>query len=187
MKRFRLGWLPSFGNSTIASQIRRIVLLTSGTALLCGSFAYIASEILLHRNSLVDNLEVVADVVGTNSTAALAFDDPETAARVLQALEAEPAVRGAVLLSADGSEFAVFTPQGESSTLSPEFIETMETIGTNQPGTIGHRFGLHTLHLWRPVLVGGEVVGQVLLWADLAHVHALIQSHVLLVLPYRSS
>ena len=181
MKRSRFGRFPSFGKTTIASQIRRIVLLTSGTALLCGSFAYMASEVLLYRNTLVGNLEVVADVVGTNSTAALAFDDPETAARVLQALEAEPAVRGAVLLSADGSEFAVFTPPGESSAPPPEFVETIEKIGTIDPGTIGHRFNLRTLHLWRPVLVGGEVVGQVLLWADLAHVYALIQSHALLV------
>ena len=181
MKRPRFGRFPSFGKATIASQIRRIVLLTSGTALLCGSFAYLASEVLLYRNSLVGNLEVLADAVGTNSTTALAFDDPETAARVLQALEAEPAVQGAVLLSADGSELAVFTPPGESSAPPPEFIATIEKIGTIDPGTIGHRFGLRTLHLWRPVLVGGEVVGQVLLWADLAHVYALIRSHALLV------
>jgi signal transduction histidine kinase/CheY-like chemotaxis protein len=57
---------------------------------------------------MVDDLSVLADVIGSNSTAALAFDDPNSAREALSALKAEPHVISACIFDKDGRPFATY-------------------------------------------------------------------------------
>ena len=54
------------------------------------------------------DLETLAEVLGSNSTAALTFNDPATAREVLQSLSAKEHVMAAALYRIDGAIFATY-------------------------------------------------------------------------------
>jgi len=54
------------------------------------------------REHKVEELQSAADLIGTNSTAALVFDDKAEGARVLQALQTRKDIRQGVLFLPDG-------------------------------------------------------------------------------------
>ena len=64
----------------IAAKIRLLVLLVSGVALLIGSTVFISMEYLFYRNSLLERVSAVGNIVAINSGAAMSFDDEETVA-----------------------------------------------------------------------------------------------------------
>ena len=74
------------GRRSIASQVRRMLVVVSGLALLTASGIYAGLEYRFYRDSLLDRVSVVAGVVATNSVAAVSFEDASTASRVLDAL-----------------------------------------------------------------------------------------------------
>ena len=66
-----------FKNLNIAGKLRRMILLTSGFALLLSSLAYLSIEFVSYRQVLVERAEVLAEFISTNSSAALTFGDAE--------------------------------------------------------------------------------------------------------------
>ncbi len=60
------------------------------------------------REHKVEELQSAADLIGTNSTAALVFDDKAEGARVLQALQTRKDIRQGVLFLPDGGVFAEY-------------------------------------------------------------------------------
>ena len=96
------------GRNGIAFKLRRIMMLTSGFALLLASMVYISQEYLSYREALLQRIQVLAQVITTNSTAAMTFDDPSTASKLLKSLHVEETITSAVLLKTDGSFFADF-------------------------------------------------------------------------------
>jgi PAS domain S-box-containing protein len=88
---------------------RRLVLLTmvsSSVGLMFALLMYLAYSEHLAREHKVEELQSAADIIGTNSAAALAFDDSAEGARVLQALQTRKDIRQGVLFLPDGSVFA---------------------------------------------------------------------------------
>jgi signal transduction histidine kinase/ActR/RegA family two-component response regulator len=92
----------------IRRKLLMVVLLTSGAALLLAMLAFIGNEWFAYRSATQQRLNILGEVIATNSTAALAFDDPQGAAQTLDALRADPDVRGAALYDARGALFAVY-------------------------------------------------------------------------------
>lgn len=105
-----------------------IILATSGVVLFITAFAFVAQEFVLFRRSAVEQLSTLGQIVATNSTAALAFDNQNDATEILGALRAEPHVEKACLYTADGRVFAVYPAQ--------------EPVGQfpSAPGSDGYRF-----------------------------------------------
>ena len=60
-----------------------MILLTSGAVLLLTSASFVAHEFLTFRYSTVRNLSTLGQVIATNSTAALAFDNAKDAAEIV--------------------------------------------------------------------------------------------------------
>ena len=57
------------------------------------------------------DLETLAEVLGSNSTAALTFNDPTTVREVLQSLAAKPHVMAASLYRSDGLHLRLVCPE----------------------------------------------------------------------------
>lgn len=75
---------------------RRLLLLTvltSGAGLLLGCAVFFAYDTHEARNRKVEELKSASDLVGTNSAAALAFDDQSSGVRLLRALETRKNIR----------------------------------------------------------------------------------------------
>ncbi len=164
----------SFSNLSIASKIRWMIFLVSAVALLGGSSIYAAMELAFFRSSLLDRISVVSDVVATNSSAALSFEDPDTGARVLNALAAEPMVKNARLLLADGSTFVQLGDSSSAMAVDDVDWEESET---------GYRYklGLDHLLLQTPVLRDRQPIGSLLVEADMEPMYRQVRRFAMLL------
>src|ERR1700722_14598704 len=93
-------------NLSIRSNLTLLVLSASALAVLLASVGFGIYERQNYRTSAVRELTALADTLGANSAASMAFDDAETAQELLGALATEPHVLAACLYNNDGSIFA---------------------------------------------------------------------------------
>ena len=93
---------------SLRQRLLLLTLLTSGIGLLFGSLGFLFYDMHLAREQKVEDLRSVADLIGTNSTAALAFDDAQGAASLLDALSTRSQVRMGILYRTDGTYFASY-------------------------------------------------------------------------------
>ena len=105
-------------NTSIRRKLIVMILLTSAAVLLLTSVALITYDFLAFRQTLVRNVTTLGEVIATNSTAALAFDNHEDARDILKALKAERHIVAAGLYDAAGALFAAY-PAGLSAQALP--------------------------------------------------------------------
>ena len=138
-----------------------ILTLTSGLGLLVACAAFMTYDVLSFRARMVDDLQALAEIIGDNSTAALAFNDPRAADVVLSALRAKPNIVDAYLYTPSGRIFARYQGPDAAAGLMPP-----------PPEGAGHRFeGAHLL-LFRTTFLKGDPVGTVCLRSDLREMSA---------------
>jgi diguanylate cyclase (GGDEF)-like protein len=101
------------------------------------------------RRALDQKLTVVAEIVGRNCTAALAFGDRAVARDVLGALEAEPAIQAGVIFDKEGRPFATYASDAAALVLPV------------RPDTAGSRIRDGRMTVVRPIVLDGETVGTV--------------------------
>ena len=83
---------PSRRFAGSSPQTRQAIAITSALALACAA-ALVVYDIATYRQALTRDLEALADLVGDNSTASLAFGDGAAARETLQSLPARPTSR----------------------------------------------------------------------------------------------
>ena len=66
-------------NISIARKLRRLILLISGIALLIASLAYVTNQVFSYRNTLLEHLSVLSDILTTQVSAAIASSDTQSA------------------------------------------------------------------------------------------------------------
>ena len=100
--------MRSFRDFSLGGKLTFVSLATSGIALLLACLAVGAYDLLDLKRTMRNDLAIVAGIVSSNSTAALAFRDPQAARDVLAALHAEPHVQMACILTTAGDVFATY-------------------------------------------------------------------------------
>ena len=88
----------------IRHKLIAITLITAALVLASAAATFVVSGMQSQRAIMVKSATVLAEVVGINSTAALAFRDPITADEILAALAAEPQVLSAHIHTAAGCD-----------------------------------------------------------------------------------
>src|SRR5437660_8000325 len=83
-----------------------IAMVTSCLALFLSSSGFIAYEAATFRLNTAQRLQLLADVLGANSTAALAFGDQESAHTLLKSLSSLRHVEAAAIYDKNGRVFA---------------------------------------------------------------------------------
>ncbi len=122
--------MKQFADLPIAKKLISITLATTVTALLLASLMQAATEGLAYRDHISHNLATMAEIIGTNSVAALIFEDEKLASQVLQSLEAEPTIIDGHIYHADGELMAGYYPGDSRSAMSRERSDDkMERIG----------------------------------------------------------
>src|SRR5712691_139267 len=94
------------GTLSIRYKLLAIAMATAALSLLILSVAFIFYHTYIARSSLERELTAAAEIVGSNSTAALLFNDRAAARETLGALSARPDIVGARIDTADGRVFA---------------------------------------------------------------------------------
>ena len=121
----------------------QVIFLSCGAVLAITVSAFLGYELLTFRHSSVQQLQTLSKAIASNSTAALAFENPEDAHVVLGALKADPHIVAAVLYDIEGKVLATY-PAG----LSPD--------SPLQPGAAGYQFTHSRLRGFEPVIEGSR-------------------------------
>jgi PAS domain S-box-containing protein len=99
-----------------------ILMLISGVVVLLTCGAFVANELLTFKDKAFQSLNTLGDVIATNSTASLAFDNEADATEVLSALKARPQIVAAAMYDRQGRLFARYPASAAASSFraSPE-------------------------------------------------------------------
>src|SRR3712207_6524542 len=143
--RFHLRDLP------IKRKLMLVILLTSSFALVLMGSALITYELITFRRTLATNMGVLANIIGSNSTAALAFEDQKSAQEILSALSAEPQITSAAIYDDQGRIFARFPAELDWSQFP------------TGPESDGHRFSGTHLLMFRPIVQEATRLGTIYL------------------------
>jgi signal transduction histidine kinase/CheY-like chemotaxis protein/HAMP domain-containing protein len=128
-------------NMPLRRKLVAVMLLTSTAVLALTCAAFVAYDFVTERGRAAQKLTTIAEIIATNSAAALAFDNQADATQVLAALDAEPTIEAAALFDGDGQLFATY-PDGVTAQDLP-----------HTPGQAG-------LHFEHGALIGIEPVVQ---------------------------
>ncbi len=106
----------------IQRKLTTMILVTSGVVLLLTCAAFIGYEYFTFRQSEVRELSTLADIIATQSTGAVAFDNPKDATEILGALRAQRHIVAAALYDREGLLFARYPAKApvESFPSSPD-------------------------------------------------------------------
>jgi PAS domain S-box-containing protein len=154
------------GARSIRARLARIQVATATILLLVVGVGILAYEFIAFRNNLVRKTSTLSLIIGQNSTAALAFDDPKTATEVLSALRAEPNVRLACIYDRAGAKFATYS----ASNAPPVCPPAQKTEGAHFSSSgMGH-FGA--------IVLDKERVGTIYIESSLAELQRQLQLSV---------
>lgn len=159
-----------FADTPIRRKVMTMLLLTSGSVLLFACVAFIANEYLGARQTMLRNVETLAQVLATNSSAALAFDNEDDAQEILGALRAEMHVVAAALYDAEGRLFATY-PANLSADALPR-----------TPGQEGFRFEGAFLVGQQAVTQGNKRWGTLYLKSDQRALYEQLRAYSMIAL-----
>jgi signal transduction histidine kinase len=147
-----MGWLA---NLPIKQRLTLLILATCSIVLLISCAALATYELIDFRRAAVRDAIVLADILGSNTQAALTFDDAKAARKVLESLRAEPNVACARVFEESHQPFADY-------------------VDPQQPGALpkrvhsdGHRFVPGSLEVFRSIDLDGKRIGTIFLRMDL--------------------
>ena len=142
--------------STIGRKLTSISVLSSMTALLSASAAFLAYDVYTFRQFLTRRIATEADIIAFNSVSPIVFKDKEAAAAILNGLKADPSVLGAAILDAGGATFAAYAREGANAVLdAPADLPVA-----------GQQFGPHGLLVSVPIRFEGQAVGRLFINAE---------------------
>ena len=145
-----------FGNHSLRRKQMLIIMLTSTATLLLACAAFVWVESLGFRSELLTEISTMAQIAGSNCTAALDFNDPTAAEGTLGALRAEPPIAKASVYNAQGELFAMYERDGKAS--RDEFPPVQSA---------GQEFRGNQLRIFQPITMDGEKVGTIYVAVDL--------------------
>jgi two-component system, sensor histidine kinase and response regulator len=143
-------------DTSISRKLKVVILATTSLALLIASAAFVAYDLFVFRQSMASDLSTLAKVIGTNSTAALAFNDHESAKDVLSALTAKQNIVRARVYTSDSDLFAEYVRAGETGNPTFTVLQQSQAAFSDNYLIVSELIGLD-----------GEIIGTVYLISNL--------------------
>ena len=153
---------------SLRRKITYVIMINTFAASCVASIAFGEYGVYRFRKLRMEDLNALANVLGTNSTAALAFKDQKSAGDVLQALSAKPHIVAASIYDRDGNPFAVYH-QGPSKKIYTPPPVGNETSRVTPDG----------MFIYQKITLDGEKVGTIFLEGDTVEYHQLLESYLL--------
>jgi two-component system sensor histidine kinase/response regulator len=154
----------TYRSPAIEVKLRLIIMLTVGVALGLACIAILTYDRMAFRSSMRRDLAILADYVGSNSTAAITFGDRKTAADLLAGLKANSHIMGACIFSEDGKQFAGYSRDRGA--------EPCSARGRPHEGSW---FEDNKLILTKHVILHDQILGTVYLESDLGEMHSRLR------------
>jgi PAS domain S-box-containing protein len=152
----------AFRDRPIKQKLVITTMVTTTVALLVAGLGVVITDYVLYRDYVQRDLSSLARIIADNSTAALAFNDPDSAAQTLAALRARTHIAGACIYRAGGSVFARYSP------------DTAFTCPPPEPDA-STRFAGAFLVLGQPIMLSGRRIGSLTLFFDMAEINGRVR------------
>jgi len=155
---------------SLKGKLMVIIMSTSSVALLLACAAFVIYEVVLFRRDVVRDLTVKAEVIGSQSTAALIYKDPKTATEILEKLKAEKRIVAACIYGRDGRVLAKYERPDMAGVFSPP-----------EPRYSEHSFQRGCVELFRDIVSDHRDLGTVYLKSDLLELNTRLQHYAKIV------
>ncbi len=151
--------LTRYRNLAVKHKLRLIILFAVVAALVPAFIAVVSYDQIAARRDMRNDLDVLAEMVGSNSTAAVTFGDKRAAEELLSGLKAKKHIVAAMIFSEDGQPFASYRRQGPAGAPLP-VRRSSES-----------RFEGDRLIVYRDIRMAGQTAGVIYLESDLTELH----------------
>ena len=109
-------------NLSISQKLKAIILLACSLVIVIVSAVVFTLEWISFRSNILSNISTLTKVISANCTAAIAFQDPETAEEILSALAAEPHVLQANIYDTNEKVFARYERKNDAGLALSEIV-----------------------------------------------------------------
>ncbi len=155
--------LPTPHTRSIRDKLRRLIWTTVGGALACVTIAFVVFQFWSFRTAISERLSAISQVLSSNVKAALEFDEPRQATRLLESLSAEQDIATVTIFDRNGAFFAGHGRQ-DSDKRHDEAIHGWLQL-TMAAKTESFMFNLDAIDHVSPIEMYGETLGFI-------HLHA---------------
>ena len=153
-------------NLSIKKRLLLIIMFINIFSLTLVFFGFMTYDFLLFRKNAVQELTVMADVIGRNCVAALVFDDEAHVTETLGSLQADRSIFKACIFKKNGKLLGEYIQAVDLQTKkNPDFKEN------------GVFFDDGFLELYRPILFDGGLVGTVYIKSNLSQMTSILKNH----------
>ncbi len=150
--------MRTFRNAPFRSKLVALTSLTGILAAIIACSALIAGDALTFKQELAKDLSSLASVIGDSNSAALLFDDRQSAQERLASLNVMPHVRCAILYDASGKQMASY-----------------ENRDANDSGWLGRS----RIVVSQPIEFDNEILGSIRIESGLEQLYAQIRRNLL--------
>ena len=161
----------AFRDVSVKGKMQAAILVTTGAALLLSSAAFLAYDLVTYRSGMENDLSTLADLIGSNSTAALTFNDPGAAKEILQGLRAQPHIVSACIYTGDGGVFAAYRREDKQQNSLPPAVRPT-----------GIEFKGDRLLLSHRITLDNQKIGTVYLESDLLAMSSRVHRYLAIVI-----
>jgi signal transduction histidine kinase/CheY-like chemotaxis protein len=155
----------TYRNLSIQRKLRLIIMATVGGALMLACAVLLTYDQFTFKDDMRSDLGILADIFGSNSTAALSFGDQKDARAILSGLRAKRSIIRADIYSAGGKPFAEYVRDGGPS-------DSTAARGIHPDGSW---FEGNRLKLSRNIVFDNQAIGSVYLESDLDDLHSRLK------------
>jgi signal transduction histidine kinase/CheY-like chemotaxis protein len=154
MKNLFRYFKEQFHKASLKGKLQFVIMTTTSVGLLSACMVLMVNDLLLLRQSMVREITHQANILGSNSLAALAFHDEEGAREILEALRFQPEVVQALLYDANGE---VFVEYGRRDTIQTQVVPLNDN---------SEHVTWRSIEVYRDLGLEGDRIGTIYLRSD---------------------
>ena len=158
-----------FRDIPIQKKLLRVIFLINGIVLIVTCLTFFIYEFYAFRKGITEKVSTIGEITALNSTAALAFDDHETASEILASLKKEGHITNACLYDKKGNAFARFS----DTPVNNHFPAA--------PGNKGYFFTGSSLEGYEPVMQDNQLLGTLYLRSNLERMYERLRLYTVMV------
>jgi hypothetical protein len=164
-----------FRHQSVARKLITTVLTTTGVTVVAACTVFATVFYFTSRSRAAQDITMLADIVGTNSTAALTFKDAGGAADTLRSTAANEHILNARLFTPDGALFATYVRPDAEWSLAQPGDAAPTSVNATAYFESGH------LHVVRPILLNHEIIGTIAVDSDTTDIWLQVARFVAIV------
>ncbi len=161
----------AYRNLPVRRKLYVIIMATVGAALMLACGSVLVYQHFVLRDSMRNDLDVLAAIYASNSAAAVTFGDQNAAHELLSGLSAKPSIEAAVLYGADGKMLAFYYRRPNHGASVPL------RMAQDASWFEGDR-----LKVFRQVRLGRQAIGAVYLESDLGEIRQRLKQSAGIIL-----